>query len=101
MTIFQLECYYALAQSLNFTQTASQQYITQPALSRSISSLEKELGIKLVNRTTHTVSLTPAGRVFAEECRKIISTYQERTECLDRLPKHCGTGTVGSPDRLL
>ena len=77
MTIFQLECYYALAQSLNFTQTASQQYITQPALSRSISSLEKELGIKLVNRTTHTVSLTPAGRVFAEECRKIISTYQD------------------------
>lgn len=56
---------------------ASQQYITQPALSRSISSLEKELGIKLVNRTTHTVSLTPAGRVFAEECRKIISTYQD------------------------
>lgn len=77
MTIFQLECYYALAQSLNFTQTASQQYITQPALSRSISSLEKELGIKLVNRTTHTVSLTPAGRVFDEECRKIISTYQD------------------------
>ena len=58
-------------------QGASQQYITQPALSRSISSLEKELGIKLVNRTTHTVSLTPAGRVFAEECRKIISTYQD------------------------
>lgn len=56
---------------------ASQQYITQPALSRSISSLEKELGIKLVNRTTHTVSLTPAGRVFAEECCKIISTYQD------------------------
>lgn len=76
MTIFQLECYYALAQSLNFTQTASQQYITQPALSRSISSLEKELGLKLVNRTTHTVSLTPAGRIFAEECRKIIATYQ-------------------------
>lgn len=58
-------------------EAASQQYITQPALSRSISSLEKELGIKLVNRTTHTVSLTPAGRVFAEECRKIISTYQD------------------------
>lgn len=31
----------------------------------------------MVNRTTHTVSLTPAGRVFAEECRKIISTYQD------------------------
>ena len=100
MTIFQLECYYALAQSLNFTQTASQQYITQPALSRSISSLEKELGIKLVNRTTHTVSLTPAGI-----CRRVPQNHKHlpgwRTECLDRLPKHCRTGTAGSPDRFL
>ena len=67
MTIFQLECYYALAQSLNFTQTASQQYITQPALSRSISSLENDLAIKLLNRTTQTESLTPAGPVYAKE----------------------------------
>jgi len=77
MTIFQLECYYALAKSLNFTQTANQQFITQPALSRSISSLEKELGVKLVNRSTHKVSLTPAGEVFAEECAQIISAYQQ------------------------
>lgn len=76
MTIFQLECYYALAQSLSFTQTANQQFITQPALSRSISSLEQELGIQLINRTTHNVSLTPAGKVFANECEKIINTYQ-------------------------
>lgn len=76
MTIFQLECFYALSQSLNFTQTANQQFITQPALSRSISSLEQELGLKLVNRTTHKVALTPAGKVFAEESRKIIAAYQ-------------------------
>lgn len=76
MTIFQLECYYALTQSLNFTQTANQQFITQPALSRSISALEQELGITLIQRTTHRVALTPAGRIFASECKKIIAAYQ-------------------------
>ena len=43
MTIFQLECYYALAQSLNFTLAANRQFITQQALSRSIAALEKEI----------------------------------------------------------
>ena len=43
MTIFQLECFCALADSLNFTQTANAMFITQPALSRAISSLEQEL----------------------------------------------------------
>lgn len=76
MTIFQLECFWALAQSLNFTQAAAQQYITQPALSRSILALEQELGIVLVNRTRQRVSLTPAGQVFTAECRKMIDVYQ-------------------------
>lgn len=77
MTIFQLECFYALAQSLNFTQTAIHQFITQPALSRSISSLEQELNIKLINRTTHRVTLTPAGKVFSAKCKKVIEAYQD------------------------
>mgnify|MGYP002583543698 CR=1 FL=1 len=42
MTIFQLECFCALADSLNFTQTANAMFITQPALSRAISSLEQD-----------------------------------------------------------
>lgn len=37
MTIFQLECYYALAQSLNFTLAANRQFITQPALEKEIN----------------------------------------------------------------
>ena len=51
MTIFQLECFCALADSLNFTQTANAMFITQPALSRAISSLEQELQLTLLQRT--------------------------------------------------
>ena len=65
MTIFQLECFCALADSLNFTQTANAMFITQPALSRAISSLEQELQLTLLQRTTHSVTLTPAGKIFS------------------------------------
>ena len=76
MTIFQLECFCALADSLNFTQTANAMFITQPALSRAISSLEQELQLTLLQRTTHSVTLTPAGKIFSSECHKMLKEIQ-------------------------
>ncbi len=76
MTLFQLECFYYLSKSLNFTKTARVFFISQPALSRSILSLEKELGVDLLERNSKRVSLTPAGAIFADECKKIIGAYQ-------------------------
>ena len=75
MTIFQLECFCALADSLNFTQTANAMFITQPALSRAISSLEQELQLTLLQRTTHSVTLTPAGKIFSSECHKMLKEF--------------------------
>jgi DNA-binding transcriptional LysR family regulator len=65
MTIKQLEYFMAIAQSLNFSEAAKRLYISQPALSRSISSLEEELKVPLIIRDTHNVVLTPAGMVLA------------------------------------
>ena len=98
MTIFQLECFYALSQLLNFTQTANQQFITQPALSRNISALESELGIELINRTTRRVLLTPAGQVFADECKKTIDIYQSGVQkTLLATQKLIGSVRLGVP----
>ena len=80
MTIFQLECFCALADSLNFTQTANAMFITQPALSRAISSLEQELQLTLLQRTTHSVTLTPAGKIFSSECHKMLKEFQRGSE---------------------
>ena len=59
-----LEEFVVLANCLNFSQTAQQLYMTQPVLSRHISALEQELGVKLFRRTTQSVALTQAGEVF-------------------------------------
>lgn len=92
MTIFQLECFCALADSLNFTQTANAMFITQPALSRAISSLEQELQLTLLQRTTHSVTLTPAGKIFSRECQKLLKDLQRVSE----RARSAQTGQVGS-----
>lgn len=92
MTIFQLECFCALADSLNFTQTANTMFITQPALSRAISSLEQELQLTLLQRTTHSVTLTPAGKIFSSECQKLLKDLQRVSE----RARSAQTGQIGS-----
>ena len=63
MTLNQLECFMVLAQRLNFTQAADDLFMAQPALSRLISALEKELDLQLFYRNSRSVALTPAGTV--------------------------------------
>ncbi len=76
LTLNQLESFLVLAERLSFTQAADDLFISQPALSRMISSLEQELGIRLFYRSSRSVSLTPAGRAFARECPRILDSYR-------------------------
>lgn len=67
MTFKQLEYFAAVARTLSFTEAAAEVFVSQPALSRGIVALENELGVSLLNRNHHTVSLTPAGTLLASE----------------------------------
>lgn len=64
MNVRQLECFCAVAETLNFSQAANQLYITQSAVTQQINTLEKELDLKLFIRNTKKVQLTYAGSVF-------------------------------------
>lgn len=75
MNIFSLECFVSLAETMNFTETANRLYINQSALSRTISRMEDALGAKLLDRTSHSVSLTAAGRCFLADSKKIVDYY--------------------------
>ena len=77
MTIAQMSHFYALCQSGSYTQAAKQLYITQPALSKSISALESELNLRLVERSTRTVALTAAGEEFARACEEMLEVYRK------------------------
>lgn len=64
MNTFQLSCFLAVANTLNFAQTAKQVNISQPAITNQIKSLEKELDTKLFCRITRMVELTAEGQAF-------------------------------------
>ncbi len=72
MNIFQLECFLAVAESLSFARASERLHVTQPAVTGQIHSLEKELGVKLFNRTTRSVKMTEEGRVFFDDARNIV-----------------------------
>ena len=72
MTLAQMRYFAAVCSCLNFTKAADACYVTQPALTRSINRLEKELGCALFERTTRSLKLTGAGKVCLREAEKIL-----------------------------
>lgn len=71
MTIHQIECFLEVAQTLNFTEAANHLYISQQGLSRQVAALEKELELKLFDRTTREVRLTRSGELLLWRWRDI------------------------------
>jgi DNA-binding transcriptional LysR family regulator len=66
-----LRYFIALAEELHFGRAAQRLHIVQPALSRQVMALERELGVELLDRS-HGVTLTRAGETFYEEARAIV-----------------------------
>jgi len=61
-----------VARQLHYRKAAESLAVAQPALSRSVSQLEKALGVDLLNRTRRKVELTPAGRAFLERIEPLL-----------------------------
>lgn len=69
-----LRYFVAVAEHRHFGRAARQLYIAQPVLSRQIRSLEKDLGYDLFERTTRSVTLTPAGEQLLAEANGVLAT---------------------------
>jgi DNA-binding transcriptional LysR family regulator len=73
MEFRQLRFFVTLAEELHFGRAAAREHIVQSALSQQIRRLERELSVRLLNRTTHHVELTAAGAVFLVEARQLLA----------------------------
>lgn len=79
-----LKDYVALLEQGSFSKAAESRFVTQPAFSRRIRSLENWLGVSLVDRNQYPTTLTPAGEAFAEQARQLIGqTYAVRNQMRD------------------
>lgn len=87
-----LEYISALETERNFTRAAQRAHIAQPAFSQAILRIERRLGVTLFDRTSRTVSPTPAGALLASRARQIL------IEVTDALAATRRTG--GAPPEL-
>ncbi|MFT5275769.1 MAG: DNA-binding transcriptional LysR family regulator [Saprospiraceae bacterium] len=67
--------------------------ITGPAISKQVQSLEGQLGVKLLNRTTRHVSLTEEGAIYFDRARKALEDLEEAQQQIQEL-KACPTGKL-------
>src|SRR5580693_1004477 len=67
-----LEYFVAAAEELNFTHAADRLHVSQPPFSKQIHDLEGELRMELFERRRKGVALTPAGKAFLVDARRIL-----------------------------
>ena len=72
-----LDAFLALAQTQHFTRAAERCNLSQSAFSQKISRIEAAAGLRLFERSTRLVTLTPEGEVFVEEARRIRSDLRQ------------------------
>lgn len=89
----QLRCFISVAKLLNFTEAAKLNYVTQPALSRTIKELEKSLGVTLLYRTKHTVVLTDEGREFLKYAEETLQNERDMRMRFNSIA-HGSSGTI-------
>ncbi|MWV10739.1 LysR family transcriptional regulator [Pseudomonas sp. R-28-1W-6] len=80
-----LEDFVALAATRSFSQAAEKRFVTQPAFSRRIRSLEAVLGLTLVNRSRTPVELTESGQLFLVTARSMVEQLGEVVRHLHNL----------------
>lgn len=73
MNLKQLRYFTAIAEEHQITAAAKRLNITQPPLSYELGSLERELGVKLVNRGARSAELTDAGKLLYERAQQILA----------------------------
>ncbi|MFN4178935.1 MAG: selenium metabolism-associated LysR family transcriptional regulator [Armatimonadota bacterium] len=76
LDLWQLEVFCAVAELRSFSRAAEAMFVSQPTVTSHITALEKRLGVKLFDRTTRKVKLTPAGELLYKHAKALLTEHE-------------------------
>lgn len=104
MELRHLRYFQAVAEELSFSKAARRLRIAQPALSRAVQEMEREIGTQLIERERRSSRLTPAGAVLLHEIGLILERFEESMRRVRRTAKgeegELKLGYIGPPTRM-
>lgn len=104
MELRHLRYFQAVAEELSFSKAARRLRIAQPALSRAVQEMEREIGTQLIERERRSPRLTPAGAVLLHEIGLILERFEESMRRVRRTAKgeegELKLGYIGPPTRM-
>lgn len=99
MTRVQINAFLTVAREKSFTRAANVLYISQPAISKSISTMEEELGFRLFDRKENVLALTSAGEQMYDFFVRVIEEFNELQESItNSLSSDSSCLRIGCPD---
>ncbi|MCL4553004.1 MAG: LysR family transcriptional regulator [Candidatus Marsarchaeota archaeon] len=73
MNFYHLEVFHAVAKRLSYSRAAEELFISQPAVSRRVHALEKEVGAELLGQLGNRIYLTDAGRIVFDYAQRVFA----------------------------
>ena len=92
MNIQAIQMVVCVAEELSFSRAAEKLFVSQPAISKQIQQMERELGVALFKRDRHQVELTPAGAA----CLPLFQQMKRDYERVQRIARRFDTDVQGS-----
>ncbi|MBR0597472.1 LysR family transcriptional regulator [Sinanaerobacter chloroacetimidivorans] len=87
MDFKQIEAFVTVVDYKSFSKAADACFLTQPTISARISTLEKELGVRLIDRNGREAFLTDYGKVFYKYAAEMLDTRDRATGSIQDLSK--------------
>ncbi|MBO4686170.1 MAG: LysR family transcriptional regulator [Lachnospiraceae bacterium] len=100
MDIESIRTFLALAENKNFTKTADQLFVAQSTVTNRINELERELSLRLFERTNRRVSLTAEGERFAVYAEKVVELTDASLAEMSAIPRYERYLRIGSTDSI-
>ena len=102
MNLKRIRYFVAVAEELHFGRAAARLNVVQPAISQQIKLLEEDIGAHLLERSSRKVALTPAGKAFLIEARRVVQQVEVAGQAVrDAVTGHVGTLRIGFVDNAV